>query len=106
MSNIIQQRMRAQLDGNFAVFLIGARINQLWNVSACLPVVRAMPRMIAELSRQPELGLLGYQNWFGRTTLMVQYWRSTDHLFRYAHLRDAAHLPRGVPSTSAVEAPR
>lgn len=86
-------RHTANLDGDFVVFLIGMRINALWNVPAWLPVTRAMGRMLAELQRQPELGLLGGDTWFGRTTILVQYWRSLEQLLAYAADRDAAHLP-------------
>ncbi len=39
-------RFAATLEGDFVVFIIGARINQLWAVSKWLPVTRAMPRML------------------------------------------------------------
>ena len=87
---IIPNRVTAELDGDFVVFLIGMRVNQLWNVRAWLPVFLAMPRMLGELSRQPELGLLGGR--FAGTTL-IQYWRSTEHLNVYAQARQHQHLP-------------
>jgi hypothetical protein len=31
--------------------------------------------------------------WFGRTTIMLQYWRSTEQLLAYAKNRNASHLP-------------
>src|SRR5688572_25692483 len=93
MPIIDPRRMTARLDGPFVVFLIGMRINQLWRIDQWLPLARAMPRMIRELIARPELGLLGAQAWFGRTTLMVQYWRTRDQLFAYARSRDAEHLP-------------
>lgn len=83
-------RLTAELDGLFAVFLIGARVNQPWNVPAWLPVFRAMPRMLRELQARPELGLLGGQTHGGT---LIQYWRSAEHLHAYAHARDHAHLP-------------
>lgn len=52
-----------------------------------------MPGMLAELRAHPELGMLGGEMWFGRTTILVQYWRSLDQLLAYATNRDAAHLP-------------
>lgn len=86
--------MTAHIEGDFVVFLIGMRINKLRKVHQWLPVARAMPRMLRELGSRPELGLLGHQLWFGgRNLLVVQYWRSTEQLMRYAHDRDAAHLP-------------
>jgi hypothetical protein len=87
------QRMTGRLDGELVVFLIGMRINRWWKVHRWLPVVFAMPRMLRELGTKPELGLLGYEQWFGRTSLMLQYWRSMDALLAYAKSRDSAHLP-------------
>lgn len=83
-------RVTAEMDGEFVVFLIGMRVNQPWRVRAWLPVFLAMPRMIRELQRKPELGLLGLQ-FHGLTT--VQYWRSVEHLNAYAASREGAHLP-------------
>lgn len=93
-SNMIHPgRFTANPEGDFAVFLIGMRINKPWKVHKWLPVARAMPRMIRELEAMPDAGLLAYEMWFGRTTIMVQYWRSTEQLFAYAKNRDASHLP-------------
>ena len=90
---IVSQRMTGRIEGEFVVFLIGMRINRWWKVHKWLPVARAMPRMIAELATKPELGFLGAEVWPGRTILVLQYWRSMDHLFAYAKNRDAQHLP-------------
>jgi hypothetical protein len=49
--------------------------------------------MLRELTAHPELGFLGAEQWFGRTTVMVSYWRSMDHLLAYAKSRTSAHLP-------------
>lgn len=87
------QRLTANLDGDFVVFLIGMRINKPLKVHKWLPVVQAMPRMIAELTRQPELGLLHAESWFSRTIIMVQYWRSMEQLLAYAKSKDSEHLP-------------
>jgi Domain of unknown function (DUF4188) len=101
-------RMTADLPGEFVIFLIGLRINQPLLVHKWLPVATAMPRMIAELSRQPELGLLHAESWFARTTLMVQYWRSMEQLLAYATNREADHLPawkafnRNIGTSGAV----
>ena len=40
----------------------------------------------------PELGCLGFQQWFGRTTIVVQYWRDFDSLDRFARDKDQPHL--------------
>ena len=94
MSSVIPGRQTAYLDGDVVVFLIGMRINRLRSVRSWLPAFRAMPRMLAELARNPELGLL-HAEWFwsGRKVAFVQYWRSFDHLAAYARDRELEHLP-------------
>ncbi|MEY4255864.1 MAG: hypothetical protein RLZZ141_1091, partial [Pseudomonadota bacterium] len=49
MAKIIQQRMAAEADGSFVLFLIGMRVNRWWKVWKWWPVATAMPRMIIEL---------------------------------------------------------
>jgi hypothetical protein len=54
-----------------------------------------MPRMLKELERAPpEAGFLGH-NGLGLMAL-VQYWRSFEHLEKYAHSRDHLHWPAWV----------
>jgi hypothetical protein len=93
MSTMIPQRMSGRMTGEFVVFLIGMRVNRWWKVHRWVRAAAAMPRMIRELSANPELGLLGAEAWFGRTTIMVQYWRSMDALLDYAKNGNAEHLP-------------
>jgi len=93
MPELRKGRWTARSEAPFVVFLIGMRFNKLWKVHKWAPVFMAMPRMIAELERRPELGFLGANLWFGRTTVMVQYWRSFDELEAYAKARDKEHLP-------------
>lgn len=90
---IHHQRMTAQMDGPFAVFLIGMRINKPLQVHKWLPVARAMPRMLQELYSHPDMGLLSHEMWFSRTLILVQYWRDIESLLRYAKAKDAQHLP-------------
>ena len=95
MSRILAERVAAQIEGDFVVFLIGARINKPWKLHKWLPVATAMRRMLAELDAAPreQTGLLGYETW---GTLIVQYWRSFDHLERYARAQDQEHFPAWV----------
>jgi hypothetical protein len=86
-------RWTARPDGEFVVFIIGMRINQLWMVHRWLPLIKAMAGMIRELSLRPELGFLGGKTWFGRTIVLIQYWRSFEDLENYAKARDLSHLP-------------
>ena len=85
MSKIIPDRMTAQIEGDFVVFLIGMRINRFWLPHKWMPAFAAMPRMLIELSKLPaeQTGFLGYNNvGFGR---VLQYWRSFEHLEAYAN---------------------
>lgn len=76
------------------IFLIGMRVNKPWKLRSWLPVAMAMPRMLKELEKQPELGLLHYENHFSlRSPWVVQYWQSMDKLMAYAKARDSKHLP-------------
>jgi hypothetical protein len=94
MAKVLKGRFAAELDGDFVVFLIGMRINRLLLPHKWLPVAMAMPRMLRELARQKELGLLGARGFVsGRTVLLVQYWRSFEQLHAYAHAREKEHLP-------------
>ncbi|MFM1817067.1 MAG: hypothetical protein RLZ98_3762 [Pseudomonadota bacterium] len=94
MAKIEPRRMAAQIEGDFVVFLIGMRINSLRRVSRWVPVVRAMAGMMRELERNPELGLLHARHHAGlRNHMVVQYWRSFEHLHAYATDFTHAHFP-------------
>jgi len=87
-------RYRADFPEGTVVFLLGMRINQPWRVRAWLQVFLAMPKMLSELVRHPELGLLEARTEIGwRRTTVIQYWESMDKLMAYAASRDHAHLP-------------
>jgi hypothetical protein len=87
-------RMTDDAPPGTVAFLIGMRVNRPARVRSWLPVAAAMPRMLAELAAHPELGLLSARTFVsGRTVLVLQYWRSAEHLDRYARAGDHAHLP-------------
>lgn len=90
---INRDRLTAQLDGDFVVFLIGMRINKPLRIDKWWPVAASMGPMLQELERQPELGFLHAETWFSRTIVVLQYWRSMEQLLAYAKNREAAHLP-------------
>jgi hypothetical protein len=92
MSELVTERVCAEVEGEIVVFLIGMRINRLWKVWRWLPVMSAMPRMIKELAANPELGMLSARGQFGlRNFAYLQYWKSAEHLRVYA--QGAVHLP-------------
>jgi Monooxygenase af470-like len=97
MTEIRAERLTAEVDEEFVVFLIGMRVNRPWKIHRWGPVALAMTRMLNELEADPDAGFLGVESWFGRTTIALQYWRSFEALERYA--TDAARVHR--PAWSA-----
>src|SRR3954464_14778261 len=93
MARVIPDRMCAQIDGDFVVFIIGMRVNKPWKLHKWVPVALAMPRMLKELEKNPDSGLLGVLS-TGLT--LVQYWRSFDALEKYALNSDGEHWPAWV----------
>jgi Domain of unknown function (DUF4188) len=94
MATVTAGRMTHEYDGDLVVFLIGMRINKPWRPDLWLPVFNAMPRMLAELSKDKDSGLLGYRLTIGAGgPLLVQYWSSSEKLYGYASERNAAHRP-------------
>jgi Domain of unknown function (DUF4188) len=93
MSEIFRGRWTSQVDADLVVFLIGMRVNKPLAFSKWRPVSQAMPKMQQELARHPELGCIHTENWFGRTTISVQYWRDYESLYAYARNPTESHLP-------------
>jgi hypothetical protein len=102
MAVIDTRRTCADLQGEMIVFLIGMRVNRAWKVHKWWPVASAMTGMLRELYAHPELGFLHAESWFGRTTILVQYWKSFEALEAYAKSRDHAHLPAWAAFNRAV----
>jgi hypothetical protein len=92
MAKIAGRRMAGEIDGDFVVFLIGARPNsmlRLPQVFRDLGGRRGMKHMLDHLMSSPEKGLLGYEMGF---PTIVQYWRSFEHLEAFAKNTDDPHL--------------
>lgn len=85
-------RYTADIGDGFVVFLIGMRFNKPLKIHKWLPVANAMPRMLRVLDQHPELGCLGYHQWYGRTTIAVQYWKDFESLDRFARDKELPHL--------------
>ena len=95
-------RTHAPLDA-LVVFHIGMTIHRPWRPDLWGPVFAAMPRMLAELHRNrtaAERGDAEDLGFLDATTLMgakgpwvVQYLKSTEHLYSYARMSSHAHLP-------------
>ncbi|WP_199830877.1 DUF4188 domain-containing protein [Streptomyces sp. NBRC 110028] len=94
-ADVIEGRMTAEAEGEVTVFLIGMRVNRFRALRDWWPVFTAMPKMLRELSRDEESGLLGYQLLAGppRVLCVVQYWDSHEKLLAYASAQDKGHRP-------------
>jgi len=95
MAFINKQRLTAEIDGDFVVFMIGMRVNKPLKLHKWLPVFMAMPKMLRELSRNPELGLLDARQHLANpfSPMVIQYWRSFEQLEAWATSRDHEHFP-------------
>jgi hypothetical protein len=92
MAQVKQGRWTAEYEGDFVVFLIGARPNNFFHLLRSFGDLggrRGMNHMLKYLTEHPEKGLLGYENGF---PTIVQYWRSFEHLEAFARDRDDPHL--------------
>ena len=76
--------------------------NRFWKIHKWLPVALAMPRMMREISADRESGFLGVESWFGQPTVMLQYWRSFEHLEQYAKDTSKQHRPAWAAFNRAV----
>ena len=90
MGKAIAGRQRARIDGDFVVFLIGARpqLRHPIRTFGDLGGRRGMKHMLDHLTEHPEKGLLGFEMGF---PTIVQYWRSFDHLEAFARDQDDPH---------------
>jgi hypothetical protein len=92
MVDINRGRWTAEIDGDFVVFIIGARINSKRHLFSALRDLGGrwgMNHMLEYLMDHPEKGLLGYQT-MGFAN--VQYWRSFEQLEAFAKDKDDPHL--------------
>ena len=95
-------RVTHAFDGDLVLFLVGMRVHQPWRLDVVGRAFAAMPRMVVELernrqaaSRQAEdLGFLGARYLLdGAHPTLLQYWRSTEDLYRYAANAALSHRP-------------
>jgi len=94
MSEIIKERVCAEVEGEIVIFLIGIRLNKPWKFWKWIGVFTAMPRMLKELAAHPELGLLSARGHFGlRNSMVLQYWKSAEQLEAFAQSATHTHLP-------------
>jgi hypothetical protein len=92
MAKVAGRRTTAEIEGDFVVFLIGARFNSRLHLARSFVDLggrRGMKHMLDYLVAHPEKGLLAYE--MGIPTI-VQYWRSFEHLEAFAKDRDDPHV--------------
>ena len=102
MTEIRKGRWTARLNEPHVVFIIGMRLNKPWKIIAGRRRLIATPRMLRELYPRPELGFMGASMWFGRTIVLIQYWRSFEALEAYSKARGAPHLPAWAAFNRAI----
>lgn len=92
---IFNGRYTAHIDGDFVVFLIGARINSWRKLPKLAWIGQANIAMYRTLEANPEYGYLGGETFTRnrfRETITISYWRSYEHLERFARSQDDPHL--------------
>lgn len=80
-------------EGDVVVLLIGMRINRFWAVHHRFPVAVGMLRMLRQLQKAPERGLLWHVLLTAspRTYCVVRYWESKEKLYAFASSPDMLH---------------
>lgn len=105
MARPFNGQFSAKIEGDFVVFIIGMRINKPWKINKWLPLFTAIPKLMKELKQgAPDNGFLGHTPL--RMNVMVQYWRSFEHLEAYARSREALHWPAWVAFNKRVKGAR
>jgi len=81
---VLPGRKHAEIEGDYVVFLIGARANK--SVDGYFKWIGdAFGEMIEELESDPSLGYLGSEGFVGATgTISVQYWKTAKELNAWA----------------------
>ena len=94
MAHVNIGRMTHQYNGELVVFLIGMRLNQPWRINKWLPAFMAMPKMLTELSTDPDSGLMGFRfSLSADGPVIIQYWNSREKLYAYASAPSSEHRP-------------
>lgn len=90
MAEINKGKWAAELDGDFVVFIIAPRVSPRHPIAWIrdLGGRRGMAHMLNQLTADPDSGLLGYISSF---PVIVQYWRSFEHLEAFAADATGSH---------------
>ncbi|MEU9508358.1 DUF4188 domain-containing protein [Micromonospora sp. NPDC048170] len=90
---VVGPRMAAEIEGDFAVFMTGMRVNNFFKVNRWLPTFWSMGGVLkAMFADQEATGALhAHAYWGNRGAVMIAYFRSIEHLERFANNRELAH---------------
>ena len=91
MTELLNERLCAEVPDEVVVFAIGMRINRWWKPWRWMPVAAEMPPMLQEQGADPSIGLLSVRPIVGlRNIGVLQHWQSAEHLYAYA--RAGTHM--------------
>lgn len=94
-TSIFNGRYTAHIEGDFVVFLIGARVNSWRKILKLGWIGQANSAMYRVLESNPQYGYLGGEGFsrnFFRESITVTYWRSYEHLEQFARNKEDPHL--------------
>jgi hypothetical protein len=94
MASIHHERMAAEMDDGFVIYINGMRLNTPRALPQWLVANWRVARMFRELEADPDSGFLGYTPIFlgFRKGAAMQYWRSLEDLQRFATDPDGSHV--------------
>jgi hypothetical protein len=89
------ERLAAEMDGEFVVYVNGMRLNRLRAVHKYILAGRKLAAMFDGLEADPDSGFLGYEPAIRglRSGAAIQYWRSLEDLRAFARDSDDLHVP-------------
>lgn len=95
MVTINENRMAAEIDGEYVIYINGMRLNKLRALPRYLRAGLEAAKMFERLEADPDSGFLGYlPAYMGlRSGAAIQYWRSLEDIRRFAHDPDDLHVP-------------
>ncbi|SCG48292.1 monooxygenase family protein [Micromonospora rifamycinica] len=90
---VVGPRMTAEIEGDFAVFMTGMRVNNFFKVKRWLPTFWSMGGVLKAMWADQETtgALHAHAYWGNRGAVMIVYFRSIEHLERFANNRELAH---------------
>lgn len=95
MVPINRERMVAEIDGEYVVYINGMRLNKLRALPKYLRAGLKAAKMFERLEADPDSGFLGYLPAYMslRSGAAIQYWRSLEDIKRFAQDPDDLHVP-------------